>query len=132
MKPICHTFVSFGPTSAKLFEPIFQSLYKDILTSKFSLPHPWPFKSEGLFTFSLFLTNFHCNIFWTTSAEEFVKTIFLSLFEDTTITTNFPKSHICNTSYIEINTLFAIFNNKGLRNFKIRPNHCILKRMDAG
>ena len=35
-----------------------------------------------------------------------------SLFEDTTITRNFLKSHICKTSYIEINTLFVTYNNK--------------------
>ena len=46
------------------------------------------------------------------------------------ITTRSPKRNICNT--IEINTLFAIFNNKGLGNFKDRPNHAILKGMDAG
>ena len=40
------------------------------------------------------------------------------------------KRHICNN--IEINTLFAIFNNKGLENIKVRPNHTILKGMDAG
>ena len=27
--------------------------------------------------------------------------------------------------------LFAIFNSKGLGNFKVRPNHTILKGMDA-
>ena len=26
----------------------------------------------------------------------------------------------------------AIFNNKGLGNFKVRPNHSMLKGMDAG
>ena len=58
------------------------------------------------------------------------RTIFRRLSEDTKITTSFPKRHICNT--IEINTLFAIFNNKELGNFKVRPNHTILKEMDAG
>ena len=56
--------------------------------------------------------------------------IFQRLFEDTKITTRFPKRHIFNT--IEINTLFAIFSNKELGNFKVRPNHTILKGMDAG
>ena len=65
-------------------------------------------------------------------ATEFVKTIFRSLFEDTTITTNFLKSHICNASYIEINNNITIFNNKGLGNCKARPNHSILQRVDAG
>ena len=27
--------------------------------------------------------------------------------------------------------LFAVFNNKGFGNFKVRPNHTILKEMDA-
>ena len=57
---------------------------------------------------------------------EFVRAIFQNLFEDTTITTNFLKSHICSTSCIEIHALFAIFNNKELRNFNVRPTHSIL------
>ena len=56
---------------------------------------------------------------------EFIRTNFQSFFEDTTITANFLKGRICNTSCIEINTLFAIFN-------KVRPNHTMLKDMDAG
>ena len=63
---------------------------------------------------------------------EFASTIFWSLFEDTTIPTKFLKSHICNTPCIEINTLFAIFNNKELGNFKVRPNHSTPKGVDAG
>ena len=64
---------------------------------------------------------------------KFVRPIFQSLFEDTTITTNFLKSHICSTSsYTEIHTLFAIFNNKELRNFEVRPTHSILKGIDDG
>ena len=62
---------------------------------------------------------------------EFVKPIFQSLFEDTTITTNFLKSHICSTS-IEIDKLFAIFIKKELRNFKARPTPIILKGIDHG
>ena len=58
------------------------------------------------------------------------RTIFGRLFEDTKITTRLPKRPICNT--IEINTLFAICNNKELGNFKVRPNHTMLKEMDAG
>ena len=53
-------------------------------------------------------------------------------FKDTTINTNFLKSPFSNTSCIEINTLFAIFNNKGLGNVKVRPNHNILKGVNAG
>ena len=30
------------------------------------------------------------------------------------------------------NTLFAIFKNKEWGNFKVRPNHTMLKEMDAG
>ena len=68
----------------------------------------------------LFLTN--SQVLWT---------IFRSLFEDTKVTTKFPKRHFCNTSCIKMNTLFAIFNNKGLGNFKVRPTHTMLKRMDT-
>ena len=50
---------------------------------------------------------------------EFLRTIFQSFFEDTAITINFIKSHVRKTSYIEINTLFAIFSNKELGNFTI-------------
>ena len=48
---------------------------------------------------------------------EFIRTNFQSFFEDTTITANFLKGRICK--------LFAIFN-------KVRPNHTMLKDMDAG
>ena len=58
---------------------------------------------------------------------EFVWPIFQGLFEDTTITTNFLKSNISKTSYIEIHTLFSIFKNKELRSFKVRLTHNILK-----
>ena len=81
---------------------------------------------------SLALQNSHYSIFWTTSATEFFRNIFQSFFEDTIITTNFLKCHLYNTSFIEINTLFIIFNNKGLGNFKVRQNHSIHKGMDAG
>ena len=57
------------------------------------------------------------------------QTIFGRLFEDIEITTMFPKRHTCNT--IEINTFFAILNNKKLENFKVRPKH-MLKEMNAG
>ena len=53
------------------------------------------------------------------------------LLEDTTITNKVLKSHICNTSCIEINRVFAIFNKKRLGNLKVRPNHKILKGMNA-
>ena len=62
---------------------------------------------------------------------EFVRSIFQILFEDTTITTNTLKSCISSPSIIEIHTLFAIFNNKELRNFKGRPTHSILKGMES-
>ena len=61
---------------------------------------------------------------------EFVRPIFQSLFEYTTLTDNFLKSHICNTSCTEIHTLFAIFNNNELRNFKVGTTHSILKGID--
>ena len=56
---------------------------------------------------------------------EFIKPIFQGLFEDTTITTNFLKSHICSTS-IKMDKLFDIFIKKELRNFKVRPTPIIL------
>ena len=59
-----------------------------------------------------------------------MRTIFRRLFEDAKITIRFPKRYTCNT--IEINTLFAIFDNKRLRNFKVRPKDTILKEMKAG
>ena len=96
------------------------------------MPHHWPFKSHGLFNSELFLKNFHCNIFWYTNTKELVRPIFQSLFEDTTVTTNLLKSYICSTSCIEIHTFFAISNNKELRNFKVRPAHRMLKRIDDG
>ena len=68
---ICHTFASFGTIEAKLIEPIFQSFYIDRLLYKISLPHPRPFKSDRLLNFYLFLTNFHCHIFWTTNATDY-------------------------------------------------------------
>ena len=92
-----------------------------MLLSKISLPHYWPFKSDGLFSSQLFLTNFCCNVFWSTNTMEFVRPIFQSLFEDTTVIIKFLKSHICSTSCIEIHTLFANSNNEELRNFKVRP-----------
>ena len=61
---------------------------------------------------------------------EFDRPILQTLFEDTKITTNFLKSHIFNTSCIEIQTLFDISNKKELRKFKVRPAHSILKRID--
>ena len=63
---------------------------------------------------------------------EFVRLIFQGSFEDATITTNFLKSHICSTACIEIHTLFAIFNNKELKNFEVTSTHCIFKGIDDG
>ena len=63
---------------------------------------------------------------------EFVWPMLQSLFEDTEITTTFVKSHICSISCIEINTFFALLNNKELRDFKVRPSHSILKVIDDG
>ena len=45
---------------------------------------------------------------------EFVRSIFQSLFEDTTITTNFLKYKVFNTSCIEINKLLPTYNNTEL------------------
>ena len=58
---------------------------------------------------------------------EFVRAIFQSLFKDTTITTNFLESYICNTSCVEINTFSTIFNCEEMRNFKVRSTHSVLK-----
>ena len=63
---------------------------------------------------------------------KFFRPIFQTLFEDTTVITNFLKSQICSTFCIEIHTLFTIFNNKELRNFKVRPTQRILKGIDDG
>ena len=41
-----------------------------------------------------------------------IRFTFEILFKNTTITTNFLKSHIFNTCSIELRTLFAIFNKK--------------------
>ena len=55
--------------------------------------------------------NFFKEIFIAKSFEpQVLRAIFRNLFEDTEITTKFPKKHICNTSSTEINT-FAILNN---------------------
>ena len=79
------------------------------------------------------ISNYFLKILITTSFKRHVLwTIFRSLLKDTKITTIFPKRHICSTSCIEMNTLFAIFSNKRLGNFKVRPSHPILKRMEAG
>ena len=59
---------------------------------------------------------------------EFVRPIFQSFFEDTTVTTNFLESNICNTFCVGINTLFATFNQEELRNF---GGYSILKKMDG-
>ena len=83
-----------------------------ILFSKVSLSHYWSFKSVGLFNSQLLLTHFPSNIFWIMNPIAFVGPIFQALFEATTITTNFLKSHICKTFCIKTNTLFTIFNNK--------------------
>ena len=59
----------------------------------------------------------------------FLLGLFLSLFEDITITTNFLKSYIYSKSCIEINTLFATLKNKKLGNFRVRPTYSLLKGM---
>ena len=82
--------------------------------------------------FSKFLTSSHCNSFWTTSSTGFVRSIFRSLFDYITNTTSFQKSHVFNTSCIEINTAFAIFNNKGFGNFKVKPNHTVHLKKGCG
>ena len=130
-----------------------------MLLSKIQLPHPWSFKSDGLFNFQLCLTDSHCKMFWTTShcvkvskygvisglyfhvvspntgkygpeinpyldtfhavnTMKIVRTIFRSLFEDSTISTKFLKSHICNTFCIEIITLLGILTIKDWRILK--------------
>ena len=58
------------------------------------------------------------------------RTIFGRLFEDSKITTRFLKDSFSNN--IDINKLFAIFNNKEMGNFKVRPSHTMLKEMGAG
>ena len=58
--------------------------------------------------------------FYTTNETKFIWPIFQRLLENTTITSIFLKSHI---SCIETNTWFALFNNRELRNFNVRPTH---------
>ena len=67
--------------------------------TKISLQILGPSKVTSCLILNYFLTNSHCNIFSTTSATELVRTIFQSLFESNTI---ILKSHICNSSCIEI------------------------------
>ena len=57
---------------------------------------------------------------------------FQCLFEDTAITWKYLKSHICNTSYTEINTLFVAHSYKESGNFKVRPAFSILKEKGNG
>ena len=106
-----------------MIEPIFQSFYKDIPPSKISLSHPRPFKSDGL---AQSLTTF--NKF---SLQHLVNHKRHRLFLEgcLKIPKLLPSSQ---KDTIEINTLFAIFSNKQLENFKVRPNHTMLKEMDAG
>ena len=61
-KSICHTSASLETTWVRLFEPTTTHLAK---------------KQRG--KDYLFLTNFHCSIFWTRNATEFVRTIFRCL-----------------------------------------------------
>ena len=63
---------------------------------------------------------------------EFVRSMFQSLFEDTTVTPNFLKIRICDKSCIKTDILFAIFNNKEFGNFKIRLSHGVLEGMNDG
>ena len=59
-----------------------------------------PLKVTGCSIFYYFLTNSHCNIFWTKSAAGY----FPKLVWKYLIITKFPKRHICNAFCIEINT----------------------------
>ena len=52
------------------------------------------------------------NTFLLQHPMKFIRFTFEILFKNTTITTNFLKSHIFNTCSIELRTLFAIFNKK--------------------
>ena len=58
--------------------------------------------------------------------------LFLKAFvEDTIITTNFLKSHICSTSRAEINTSFVTFNKKiGILPSETRSHASMYSRMD--
>ena len=111
--------------------PFSKAFIKIYYFPKFYCQFLGPSKVTFCSIFYLFLTNTLCKIFWITSTTDFAKTIFRSFFEDTTYTAKSLKCHICNTFCIEISTLLAIFNNKGLRNFKVSVSHSILKGMDA-
>ena len=91
-----------------------------------ALSHRWPFKSDELFNFKLFLANCYCNIFWTTNA--------INLFSKPCLKYHnyYEPSKNFNTSCIEINTLFAIFNNKKMGNFRDGPTQSILQGIDHG
>ena len=57
--------------------------------------------------------------------------IFQSLFEDTIINANFLKSHICNISCIEVNTLVATLKKKVIGKCQRQIIiHSTYKRMD--
>ena len=144
-------FITIQQVSQKLWFALFQNIFYDmnqfaadlltfteeILNEKLHLSWFNPF-SKGFIPkgpskvkgFSI------CNYFWqiliaTSSEPRAIRTVFWRLFEDTRITTRFTKRHICNA--IENNTLLAsLFSTiRDKRNFKVRPNHAILKGMDT-
>ena len=127
IKSISHTCASFGATKAiKLIGLIFESFYKDIYYSpKFhcqiiamSLQRWRAFQFLTIFKKSLLqhLLNHRCH----GVRQACFPKVAWSMLEDTSVTTNFLKNHICNTSGIEINAWYATFNNKELGNVKVR------------
>ena len=105
----------------------FSKAFANILLSKIWLPHPRPFKkrqaAQFLTTFNKYSLQYLSNHKWYgIFSEDCVKIPKLppGSQKDTFV-----------TLLKLINTLFGIYNNKGLGNFKIIPNHTILKGMDA-
>ena len=62
----------------------------------------------------------------TSFEPQVLRTIFQSLFKGTKITTQFPKRQICNTSYKEINTSFAIHRLLSKSPSQTRPYYTML------
>ena len=93
-----------------------KAYFKIYYIPKFNCQILGPSKVTGCSIFNYFL-----QVLIATSFEpQVILTIFQRFFEDTKITTRFWKRNICNDN--EINTSFAIFNNKGLKNLKVSLN----------
>ena len=68
---ICHTFVNIGTTWLSWLKPFSKAFLKkyylqNFITTSWALQKWWYAQ-----VFRLFLTNFYCNIFWTTNATNY-------------------------------------------------------------